>query len=122
MSDSMDLFQKRVGEWGERTFPDATIATIHAHLFEEAQELKNAVGDWLTNQKRVDSSVIWPSVMEEVADVILLAFHLAYRKGFSLREVVEGKFLEVETAQWEMSPEGYLKRVKPEPTEEEQGE
>lgn len=112
MTDLDDL-QKRVGEWVMETLPRSTLTTIHAHLREEAQELDRALQDWLKRQSPI-AEFVWPTVVNEVADVILLALHIAHRGGFSLAGVIEDKFCEVRCRTWEWDEKaGYYRHVEP---------
>jgi hypothetical protein len=105
--------QQRVGEWGVTTFPHGTMTTIHRHLMEEAAELRSALSDWLTRQAPI-AEFVWPTVMEEVADIILLALHLAHRGRFDLMQFVEDKFNEVKAREWAYDEEaGYYRHVEP---------
>lgn len=100
VSGSMDDLQAEVGQWGAETFPQATIASIHIKMFKEARELVQALGEWQERQMPVKPDVVWPTVMEEIADVILLAMQIAHRKGFSLEDVIKHKLSINKTRQW----------------------
>ena len=66
----MDEMQRRVGKWGEETFPEATDASILAHLQEEIGELDRAVfADLDPNAQE--------NVREEAGDCLLMLYHSA---------------------------------------------
>lgn len=117
--EGMDEFQAVVGRWGKVSFPASTIATIHEHLRREARELLQALDRWDSCQKPVKDDVIWPSVMEEVADIVLISFHLAYRKRFSLAEVIEDKFIVAQHREWgEPDEDGVVEHIRPDKANE----
>lgn len=96
-----NAFQKIVGEWGEKTFPNATLDTILQHLIEEVNELGDAC--------RADNP---DDVMEEAADVYLLLLHITHRIGASLDAAAKVKFAMVKDQIFEDDGRGYAKRVK----------
>ena len=96
----MNDLQRRVGEWGQATFPGSTWASILKHLNEEWQEFSQS-SDPL-------------EMMAEAADMIMLLFHLAHRCGISLENVIEAKFALCQKSEWtEPDARGYSKRKKP---------
>lgn len=100
MSDLNDL-QRRVGEWGEATFPTATNASIIRHLYDELDELDRAFsadGDRAMQ------------VSEEAADCLLILLYVAHRWGFSLIESAEVKMIVNRARTWNTATEaGYVK-------------
>lgn len=109
MGDLNDL-QRRVGEWGERTFPDATDYSIVAHLRDEVRELTYAV---VEIQEEVDAGNAIHSndnLQTEAADCLLLLLHLAHRNGFSLFDAAVVKVAINEKRTWNtVAPGGYVK-------------
>lgn len=109
----MDDLQCKIGEWGERTFPEATADTIMAHLQEEVAELGDAVYRRASDETE-----------EEAADVLLLLLHLAHRFGFSLFDAACVKMARNENRTWAPAEDGYWKHQDapadpPAPTQEE---
>jgi NTP pyrophosphatase (non-canonical NTP hydrolase) len=103
----VDELQRRVGEWGERTFPTSTDASKLAHLGREYEELREMA-----------EGVAWgvlpaEAMAEEAADVAMLLFHLAHARGFSLAGAIERKFAEVQLRRW-LAPdaEGVVEHVR----------
>lgn len=89
-----------VGNWASRTFPNATKETIIAHLREELDELEKA-----------DT----PKEMAvEMADIILLTMHLAYRNMVLLGTITTNKFVVNKARIWKTEPEkeGHIKHIK----------
>jgi NTP pyrophosphatase (non-canonical NTP hydrolase) len=97
--------QRDVGEWAKATFPNATEATILAHLYEELGELKRAAFDGSPSE-----------VGEEAADVFLILLHLCERQGVLLEDAAARKFAVCRSRRFEMDPaRGYARHVSPEP-------
>lgn len=110
--DELDRFQAEVGHWADATFPQSTIATMTAHLKREAQELLQSLEAWERNQKPVKDDVVWPTVLHEVADIILLSLHIADRKRFLLSDVLRYKFQIVQARKWgDPNEEGVTEHV-----------
>lgn len=88
--------QREIGEWGDRTFPQATPASIVAHLQREAAELKER-----------------PWSREEMADVAMLLCHLAHRQGIDLQTEVEQKFALNRMRKWgKPDAEGVVEHIR----------
>lgn len=100
MSRTLDELQKAVGEWGVSTFPHSTVETIHLHLMREVDELGADLEKWDRQQRPVKSDVHWPTVVEELADCVLLMLHIAHRRRFSFGAVLEQKFAINQTREW----------------------
>jgi dATP/dGTP pyrophosphohydrolase len=85
----MDEFQREVGEWAESVFTQATPGSIVAHLRREVEELGAA-------------TMLGPfeDEMEEAADCLLLLFHLAHKRGYSLKQAALLKFMNNRVRQW----------------------
>jgi hypothetical protein len=79
----LDAFQKRVGEWADATFTQATPGSIVAHPRREVEEL-------------AATTHLGPRDAEEMeaADCFLLLLHLASRRGYSLLDAAHRKFAE----------------------------
>ena len=103
---TLDDLQRRIGEWGDRTFPESTLNSIIAHFNAEAAELNEAA----TFSPR-------PQLAEEAADCLLLLLHIAHREGFSLWEAANVKRLVNEARTWETDAgaKGYRKHTEARP-------
>jgi NTP pyrophosphatase (non-canonical NTP hydrolase) len=107
-------FTTRVGQWAERTFPQATPVSIARHLQEEAAELLTACeqhAEDLANGCDALASGSLDRIREEAADVQLLLTHLPYRLGFDLQAAAEEKFAVNQGRTWEPVEGGYSKHV-----------
>lgn len=71
----LEAWQFQVGYWAEQTFPKSTEATILAHLRDE-----------------VNNELCEGCDGEELADVAMLLFHLAYKRGLNLSDEISRKF------------------------------
>lgn len=96
------------GRWAEKTFPKSTPETIVSHLKEEILEVAEAVN--LGNRvpcKNIDG------ISEEMADVILLLFHLAHKKGIDLGSAIIDKFEKNQKRIWSTEPTkgGHFKHI-----------
>lgn len=88
----------RIGEWGRVTFPHATDASVLKHLDKELAEL----------HERPDNG-------EEMADVVMLVAHLAYRHGYDLLAEVARKFAICKTRKWgEPDADGVVEHIRDE--------
>lgn len=94
--------QETIGKWGELKFPDQTSRSIHAHLRKELKEMLEVVEGYL--ETGVEAAT-WLTTREEFADVFLLMASLAHRQGFSLYDVIDAKFHEVQAREW-AEPDG----------------
>jgi NTP pyrophosphatase (non-canonical NTP hydrolase) len=100
----LDAFQKRVGEWADATFTQATPTSIVAHLRREVEEL-------------AATTHLGPPDAEEAeaADCFLLLLHLAHRRGYSLLGAAHGKFAENRARRWgQPDAEGVVEHVREE--------
>lgn len=84
--ESLDEWQRRVGEWAVLTFPQQTKASLLRHLREELDELEDA-GESEEEQ-------------EEAADVAILLLALAHRRRFSLADGMSAKFNRLLVRRW----------------------
>lgn len=97
--EELDVLQNAVGEWGDLTFPEATIDTILQHAQEELNELKGAT----TREERG----------KETADLVMLLMHLAHRDGFSIHTETATKFAVCQNRKWLPADErGIVRHVK----------
>lgn len=103
-------FQRLVGEWGERTFPDSTLLSIMAHLREEVSELDFEVRDW-TGRPGPATEFGRIRIGEEIADCYLLMLHLAHRVGIDLGMAAAEKFAKNQHRTWHDDGRGYAKHV-----------
>lgn len=83
--EAWDSFQKELGDWCDKTFPNSTPKTILAHFKDEAKELLDA-SDAETDQ--------------EIADCIMLLLHLAHKRGVSARDAIREKFEVCKKRKW----------------------
>lgn len=82
---AFDLFQKELGDWCDKTFPNSTPKTILLHFKNESKELLEAT-DAETDQ--------------EIADCIMLLLHLAHKRGISARDAIRDKFEICKKRKW----------------------
>jgi len=109
----LDDFQRRVAEWGNRTFPDSTVDGKRCHLLKEIFELDDEL------HKRADDDTrlgIDPArVGEEAADCLMLLLHICAEQGVSLAAAAEAKFAIVQTRRWgEPDEHGVVEHVREE--------
>lgn len=102
--NDLDQMQQRVGDWGNRTFPESTTRTILAHLKDEIKELDDV-------DKLIPLAT--DAHQEEAADCLLLLLHFAHRRGFSLFDaaVVKAAINEKRVWQTEKNASGYFGHV-----------
>lgn len=107
-------FQTMVGEWGERTFPQATVFSILAHLAEEIDELDDAVTHPVSFTSR-EANI--QHAAEEAGDCYMLLLHLAHRLGFDLEGIAREKFESpaFQSRTWHDDGRGYAKHVEEQP-------
>lgn len=90
---------KRVGDWGEEIMtqsPNFSDKDCLIHLMEEVGELVRDCGDG-----------------SEMADIMLIIMHLAYRKGIDLGKEMESKFQHCVDSEWHYAEDsGRMRRVK----------
>lgn len=86
-------------EWSLRTFPTSTPASVAAHLRKEVKELNDS-----------------PESAEELADIVMLAFHSAARQGIDLTAAIDQKLAVLKTRTWQSpNEEGFQEHVKENP-------
>lgn len=103
----LDWFQRAVGEWADRTFPESSRASITAHLGEEVTELQS-----------VSQGTGWfADAEEEAADCLLLLLHYAHKQGFSLLGAARAKHAINQRRTWEADHggKGYWKHCEGSP-------
>jgi hypothetical protein len=69
--------------WSLAAFPESTAASVAAHILKEARELTDA-----------------PDDAEELADVVMLAFHSAARQGIDLTATIARKLPVLRARVW----------------------
>jgi len=108
-NNDLDRIQRIIGEWGSRTFPQATNDSIAAHLEDEAMELREVAGQQHEPLLRSEKY----ELAQEAADCLLLLLHLAHRNGFSLFDAAAAKFAVNERRTWQAEPNdrGYMGHV-----------
>lgn len=84
-----------VGRWAEKTFPQSTLITITTHLGREVKELKDKI-DGLYSDIDFDEK----GIMFELADCLLIIFHLAYRLRANLLKYAYKKYKINKTRKW----------------------
>jgi len=94
---NLDELTFETGKWAETTFPDSTPETIIIHLTREIIELC----------KR-------PASGEEMADILILLMHLAYKQGVELTSWVRTKFVINQGRTWgKPDPDGVIEHIIP---------
>lgn len=78
----LDDFQREVGEWQARTFPESTKATVLTHLRREVRELRESGNP------------------EEIADCLLLLIAYSNKAGVSLMDLARRKFEVCKAREW----------------------
>ena len=78
----MNEFQKQVGEWADRTFPQSNNGTITEHLRREVIELTES------------------NEPVEAADCFLILLHHAHKNGYDLLSEAKDKFHTVQSREW----------------------
>lgn len=73
----------KIGMWAEQQFRQSTPRSIINHLKEEFEELSDD-----------------PSDVEEMADMVMLIYHLAYKQGLDLVTAIEKKFRINQERKW----------------------
>jgi NTP pyrophosphatase (non-canonical NTP hydrolase) len=94
----LSFFQREVGMWADRNFPQSTSQSICDHLIEEATEVDDAV-DERAGHTHADIAV-------EAADCLLLLLHLAHKEGFDLVAATRAKFQRNQQRTWESDDHG----------------
>lgn len=84
---AVDAFQRQLCRWADTTFPEATLNGILLHLKKEFRELNDAL-------------IAGSGDEEEVADMVMLLFHYAHKRHFSLFQAILDKFEVVKKRRW----------------------
>jgi NTP pyrophosphatase (non-canonical NTP hydrolase) len=92
-----ERLHRAITRWADKTFPHDRIDTLPKarHLREECKELEEAVAD-----------LSWPSrlrtkhISDELADILIIAIHLAHCEGIDLYTAVKTKFETVKLREW----------------------
>lgn len=90
-----DALFRRITEWADKTFPGSRMLGKALHLKEEAGELVRAV--------EIGGQA---SIADELADVFLIAIHLASQADVDVYETIERKFQTVQQRKW-LPPDAY---------------
>lgn len=83
---NINLFQNKVSDWANSTFPNSSLNSKLLHIKEELDEI-------LEN----------PQDIKEWADVLLIYMHAAKSQGFTLSDIfksAEDKFIEIQSRKW----------------------
>jgi hypothetical protein len=94
----MKLIYNEMGQFAEKTFPDAT----------PIEHLKKL-------QQEVNESIQAPTDITEYADCLLALFGAAYRAGFTYAELVvatANKLIVCQNRKWERKPDGTYQHIK----------
>lgn len=96
----LDTLVAEIGSWADDTFcafpGNYRGESIVAHLRKEVLELQQNTRD-----------------MEEVADCVILLFHLAHQNGWSLTDAIRRKFAVLKTRKWgEPDADGVIEHVR----------
>lgn len=99
-----------IGLWATKTFPNAVPQSIVRHIEDEVEEL-----DEITRLAIKDESKL-SEIPGEMADIILLLFHLAYIKDIDLGQAIVDKFEINKKRKWNTEPneEGCYKHIEEE--------
>lgn len=89
--------QSEIGEWGDETFPNATLESVRAHFDEEAAELHDS-------SNPVD-------LREETADCAMLLIQIAHHAGFDLDQAIRDKLEINRKRTWGQVAGGYSKHI-----------
>lgn len=121
----VDVLARRIHEWSEGPFPNATRESTAAHLIEEVLEVYGASEEDVSAVHAVLTALGLPDMPSTpnawlaggMADVIVLALQLASRCGFSVASIVADKMDELAGETWsDYTPApgavGYQKRVR----------
>jgi NTP pyrophosphatase (non-canonical NTP hydrolase) len=84
-----ERLRKQVAAWSDRTFTQRNVTAKARHLLEEASELLHAVEH--------DNPY---SIGEELADILMLAIHIAHCKQIDLYQALREKFEVVQIREW----------------------
>lgn len=100
--DSMSDLQRRIGEWCEGPFAQATWQGQCRRLQEEIHELYRAYAD---------SPEMLPGhrpdlIVEEMADVVMILFHMAHRLNVDLYSACLNKWDQNQQREWRVDPQG----------------
>ena len=96
----LDDLQRRVAEWGNRTFMASTPRSKFFHLFDEVNRELRAELFEPTGAPRNHLSLIPEGVAEECADICMMLLHICAEQGMSLAAAVEAKFAVVQGRTW----------------------
>lgn len=90
-------WQKQIGDWARRVFPNATEDSILAHLRHE-----------------VNKELVPGCAPDELADVVLLVMHLANMRGINLEHEIHRKHIINTKREWATEPndEGFFPHTK----------
>jgi NTP pyrophosphatase (non-canonical NTP hydrolase) len=81
--------KKDIIKWSAKNWPDRTPQDIEAKLYEELQELAEA----LNNQSKCEDLV---NIAEELFDVYAMIIDYAYVRGINLKDMFKAKSLIIE--------------------------
>jgi NTP pyrophosphatase (non-canonical NTP hydrolase) len=105
--EALDGLQTEIGSWSDLTFPNSTLKTMMLHLRKEVQELDD----------EFHADEIFPKTTSkaphEIADCIMLLFHMAHRIKASARDAIREKFEICKKRKWGLpDKDGCVQHVK----------
>lgn len=101
--------EREIVAWAEKTFPDATVETIHDHIDEEIDELHKA------DFEKKDAA----AVAHEIGGLGLLLTHLSHKHGLSFGRCVTREFAIVRDDTFERDDAtGYARRTHTGPSDD----
>ena len=80
---------EEIVEWAEATFPKSTYHSVFEHFKSEVKELELAVDG--------DSQ---DAIADEIADCMMLLYHLSYKLGIEPSEAIFDKFIINQSRSW----------------------
>lgn len=97
-------FQKTIGEWQKKAFPDLAWTGSINHLRREVRELTLAMFDYDLD-----------GIKEETADCMFILFWFANKFGFSIEDEINRKFEVLKNRKWgKPDSEGVIEHIRTE--------
>ena len=96
MVSILSEYQKWIGEWGEKKFPDATLSGYLAHLDLEICDVQEAATIFFNNPNQDTKR----DFQTEIADVFILLLGISHRVGFDLLTAASDKHRILKNRTW----------------------